>query len=371
VGEAAAAAERIGEPVALKILSRDILHKSDIGGVILNLEGAAKVRSAAGAMLERLEHMQPRPLIDGLLIQSMVKRPNAHSLLVGMTSDPTFGPVIVFGHGGTAVEVIADRAIGLPPLNMKLAREMMERTRIIRLLKGYRNKPAADCEAIAFTMLKISQMIIDNPEISEIDINPLFADQNGVIAVDARIRIAAATGPAEHRLAIKPYPAELETAIVLSDGRQVLLRPIVPEDAASLSKLIKRLELSAGEQKLFTHGALKSLQAPRSTQIDYDRQMAFVAFNPAQSTIMEGLVAIDADPDNEKALLTLAVKDEVLGMLLLHSMIAFARRRGIGTLLGDAHRPNARLITLCDKLGFAQSDIPGEPDAIRLSLRYQ
>jgi acetyltransferase len=224
-------------------------------------------------------------------------------------------------------------------------------------------------------MLKISQMIVDHPEISELDINPLFADQNGILAVDARIRIAAAKQPADGRLAIKPYPAELEETVVLPSARRVLLRPVVPEDAAALTKLIDGLELRVAGQNLATHGALSSLRAPRSTQIDYDRQMVFVALNPVGPAIMKGVAGIDADPDNETARLTLAVgntaDDEELGAFLLKRMIGFSQQRGIGILSGDAARSNARLLTLGDKLGFTQSDVPGEPDVVRIILKQR
>src|SRR5690606_19751243 len=153
---------------------------------------------------------------------------------LGATVDPQFGPVIVFGHGGTAVEVIDDKALGLPPLNMRLARELMSRTRIHRLLQGYRDQPAVDLDAVAVVLIRLAQLVTDIPEVTELDINPLLADAGGVIGLDARVRVAHAAAPGTRRLAIRPYPSELEETIALPDGRELLIRPILPEDEPAL-----------------------------------------------------------------------------------------------------------------------------------------
>jgi acetyltransferase len=258
--EAAALAANIAGPVVLKIVSPDILHKSDIGGVALDLVGPAHVEEAAAAMLERIGRAAPEAGLSGLTVQPMIRRPGGYELIVGVTTDRQFGPTLLFGQGGTAVEVINDRALALPPLNLHLARELMSRTRIQRLLEGYRGQPPADLDAIAATLVKISQLVIDIAEIEELDINPLLADASGVIALDVRIRIAAASGPPTARLAICPYPKELEETIRLKDGREL------PEDEPAFQHAMAKLSPEQIRLRFFTPiKTLTHLQAPRFT----------------------------------------------------------------------------------------------------------
>lgn len=193
--EAEQVAIQIGLPVALKIASPDLPHKSDVGGVVLNLEDAREVRRAADSMLRRLREQHPSARLNGFTVQQMIRRPMAQELIVGIATDPIFGPVLLFGQGGTAVEVIGDRAIGLPPLNLPLAREMIGRTRIAKLLAGYRDRPRADIDAVGQVLVRLSNLAMDFPEIAELDINPLLADERGAIALDARIRLAPSVVP--------------------------------------------------------------------------------------------------------------------------------------------------------------------------------
>ena len=207
----------------------------------------------------------------------MVRRPRAHELIVGVSEDAQFGPVVLFGQGGTAAEVIADRALALPPLNMRLAYDLMAQTRVHRLLRGYRDRPAADLDAVALVLLKVAQLVADFAEVTELDINPLLADEHGVIALDARIRVAQTGKRAEERLAIRPYPKELEEEVSLADGRRLWLRPIRPEDEPALVAWFRKLSLEAVRLRFFA--PLKELThqaAARLTQIDYDREMALV-----------------------------------------------------------------------------------------------
>jgi succinyl-CoA synthetase beta subunit len=223
--EAARKAEEIGGSVALKVHSPDISHKSDVGGVMLNLAGAERVEAEAERMLARIREALPEARIDGFTVQPMVERPGAYELIVGMDRDSQFGAVLMFGEGGTAVEVLRDNALGLPPLNMRLAMDMISRTRVYRRLRGYRDRPGVDLDAVAMTLLRLSQLVVDFPEIDSLDVNPLLADQQGVIALDARIRVRACTlDDRLAHLAIRPYPKELEEPITLKDGRQMLLR---------------------------------------------------------------------------------------------------------------------------------------------------
>ncbi len=266
--EAARLAAEIGGTVVLKILSPNITHKSDVGGVALDLQGATAVRAAAQAMLERTRKLRPQAHIDGFTVQSMIRRPGAHELILGVVEDHQFGPIILFGRGGTAVELIDDKALGLPPLNMRLAREMIAGTRVYRLLKGYRDRPAADLGAIALTLIKIAQLVIDFAEIAELDINPLLAYENGVLALDARIRVSATTRSAAERLAIRPYPKELEAPVHV-DGKDLLVRPIRPEDEAALQVAVGGLTREELRFRFFaavkalTHATAAALHATR------------------------------------------------------------------------------------------------------------
>jgi acetyltransferase len=220
---AADCAREIGGPVVLKIDSQDITHKSDVGGVALDLATPDATREAARTMLQSVAQRQPNARITGFTVQPMVRRPRAHELIAGAATDSLFGPVILFGHGGTAVEVIADRAVALPPLNRVLAADLVSRTRVAKLLAGYRDRPRADHDAIYSVLEKVSALLADVPEIVELDINPLLADETGVIALDARIGVAPATSKGNERFAIRPYPRELEETVTWN-GRQLMLR---------------------------------------------------------------------------------------------------------------------------------------------------
>ncbi len=285
IEEAVKVASEIGFPLALKILSPDISHKSDVGGVALDLENARALGEAAKAMLRRLHEYQPNARLQGFTVQSMARRPNAQELIVGTTTDAVFGPVILFGQGGTLVEVTADRAVGLPPLNMVLARELMSRTRISKLLAGYRDRPPADIAAIGRTLIQVSHLIADIPQIVELDINPLLADDQGVLALDARMRVEGKDSSGVDRFAIRPYPEELEEWIEWQ-GRQVLLRPIEPEDGTQHLEFFNALDPDDVRYRVFMPmRELQRHQLARLTQIDYDREMAFMATCERQNPV--------------------------------------------------------------------------------------
>ncbi len=373
---AAEAAARLGGAVALKILSPDITHKTDVGGVVLNLEGPRAVEAAAEAMLAHVAQENPEARVEGFTVEPMVRRPGAYELILGMSEDLQFGPTILFGQGGTAVEVIADKALALPPLNMRLAHEAMSRTRIHRLLQGYRGLAPVNLDAIALTLIKVSQLIIDFAEIAELDINPLLADEYGVIALDARIRVAPATRPGAERLAIRPHPKELEETIALDDGRALLLRPVLPEDEPSLQAAFAKLTPEEIRLRFFAPmKTLSHVQAARFTQIDYDREMALILTEsgiPGQTEIF-GVVRIAADPDNERAEYAVIVRHDMtglgLGRLLMQRILDYADRRGIGEIYGDVLRENTTMLKLCKTLGFTQSASVEEPGVVRVSLK--
>ena len=373
---AAAAAAAIGGAVALKILSPDIVHKSEVSGVSLSLETPEVVRANAAAMLERVHGLRPEARVDGFTVQPMVHRPHAHELIVGMVDDSHFGPVLLFGHGGVAVEVIGDKALALPPLNMHLAREMMSRTRVHGLLQGYRAVPAADLDAIALTLVKVSQLVCDLAGIAELDINPLIADEHGVMALDARIRVTRAEGPAFERLAILPYPRELEERLVLPDGRELLIRPVRPEDEPGFQQIFA--SLTPEEIRLrFLHmmNVLPHDLAARLTQIDYDREMALVVEGRYQAGGAElyGGVRISADPDREQAEFAILLRHDKtglgLGPMLLRRIIDYARGRGIGEIYGEVLADNQAMLKLCRFFGFSIKAEREDPGVMYVSLR--
>ena len=271
---AAEAARQMNAPVALKIRSRDVIHKSDVGGVALNLASPAEVAATAERMNEKILQALPKARLEGFIVQEMIHRPSAYELIAGVSTDPTFGPVILFGQGGTAVEIVRDKSLELPPLNRPLARVQIERTRIAALLKGYRDRPAADIDGVVSVLVQLSQIVADHAEVTEIDINPLLCDTAGVIAVDCRIRVHATAASAQSRLAIRPYPERLETEIGTLEGQAYTVRPIKPEDEPALRRFAEEIDT----QDLW-HGFFAPLRdrthetAARLSQIDYDREM--------------------------------------------------------------------------------------------------
>jgi acetyltransferase len=374
--EAAAVAAEIGVPVALKILSPDIQHKSEVGGVALDLHGPGAVRDAAAAMHQRIRDRAPDARLDGFTVAPMVRRPGAYELIAGVTADAQFGPVVLFGHGGTAAEVVDDKALGLPPLNMHLAHEIISRTRIHRLLKGYRGMAPARLDAIALTLIQVAQLVIDVAEIVELDVNPLLADEYGVVALDARIEVAPATGLAADRLAIRPYPSELEETIPLGDGRTLLLRPIRPEDEPSLQAAFAKFTPDEIRQRFFVPmKTLSHVTAARFTQIDYDREMALILTEPgiAGKTDIYGVVGLNADPDNERAEYAIIVRGDMtgmgLGIVLMRRIIDYARSRSIREIYGDVLHDNVTMLKLCRALGFSAAALPDDPSIVRVTLR--
>ena len=369
---AAAAAEAIGYPVALKIRSPDLPHKSDVGGVALNLGNPRRVLSEAEAMLARVTAARPDARIDGFLVQQMVVHPGAFELILGIVDDAVFGPVVMFGAGGLAVELLHDTTLELPPLNAALARRAIERTRIGAQLKGFRSVPPADLDAIVDAMLRVAQMASDLAELAELDINPLLADAAGVVAVDARLRIAAARGGAR-RLAITPYPKELEGTAELRDGTKIRLRPIRPEDEPLLQDLLAHMTQEDIRMRFFTplHGLPHQLAA-RLSQIDYDREMALIAFPAGQETAL-GVVRFVADPDNRRAEYAIALRSDWkgrgLGYFLMGRILEIAARRGVGELIGDVRRENEPMLQMAHEFGFAVEMHPDEADLVRVRKR--
>ena len=374
---AAAEAARIGFPVVIKILSEDITHKSDVGGVVLNLQDAADVRAATRAMLARIAKSQPQARLDGFTVQQMVKKPKAQELIIGASIDPTFGPVILFGQGGTAVEVMKDSAMALPPLNAPLARTLIARTRVARLLAGYRDVPPADLDAVVATLMAVSQLLADVPEVAELDINPLIVNHEGAIALDARVRVSTARPAGAHRFAIAPYPAAL-TQTLPWQGRTLTLRPIRPEDEAQHRAFLESLDPEDIRMRLFySRRTMERSELARLVQIDYTREMAFIATAPGadgqEQTL--GVARALADPDNIGAefgiILRPGLKGSGLGRLLMDKLIDYQRAAGTQQLTATVLTENARMRQLGQALGFADTPTPQDADTRQLVLDLQ
>lgn len=375
--DVARVAVQIGQPLAVKIISESITHKSDVGGVVLDIDSPEKAREAAVQMTERVAKLRPDAKISGFTVQPMARRPGAHELIVGAMTDPIFGPALLFGEGGTAVEIIADKAVALPPLNAKLARELVQRTRVAARLAGYRDKPPADLEAIYRTLMQVSQLICDVPEIIELDVNPLVTDEHGVLALDARLRVRAADTSGTDRLAIRPYPKELEEWVEVG-GADLLLRPIRPEDEPRHRAFLDKCDSTDirfrffGLVRRFSH-----TQLARFTQIDYNREMAFVATRGSNQADMEtvGVVRAVADPDNERAefaiIISSDLKGQGLGRALLEKMIRYCRERGTGELIGEILPENAAMLGLAKRLGFESHRSADGAISVRLVLRAE
>ncbi len=373
-GAAVAAAAEVGYPVALKILSPDISHKSDVGGVHLNLRDEGQLRQAAGAMLARVREALPQARITGFTVQAMATRPMAQELIVGASIDAVFGPVLLFGQGGTAVEVLADRAVALPPLNRALARELVSRTRVAKLLAGYRDHPPVNMDALCDVLVALSQMLADLPELAELDINPLWADHEGVIALDARLKVRRQALAGAARFAIKPYPAELVESVVWQ-GENVVLRPIRPEDEPQHRRFVEALQPEDLRLRFFSvRRELPRSELARLTQIDYAREMAFIAVRSLPDVTAQtlGVVRAVIDPDNVEAEFAISVRSDLkghgLGHLLLQKMIRFLSGRGTQRMIGIVLRENKGMHDLVRSNGFTVDAAATDSDALHFVL---
>lgn len=362
--------------VAVKIFSRDIVHKSDVDGVRLNLASEAAVREAAADMMARIRTARPDAHVEGVIVQSMIARPKARELLVGLADDPTFGPVVAFGWGGTAVATIDDKALALPPLDLNLARDLIARTRVARLLGAYRNVPAAREDEVALVLVKIAQLAADIPEIRELDINPLLADENGVIAVDARVMIAPLTGerrgPGHPRFAVRPYPKEWERTVRLGGGRSVFVRPMRPDDEALVRAFFTKVTAEDVRRRFFAPVRAFSHEfIARLTQIDYARALALMAIDPA-SREMLGAVRLHADANFDRGEYAVLVRSDLkghgLGWMLMQIMIEYARWLGLKTIEGQVLRENTTMLQMCRDLGFAIQQDPDDRDVCVVTL---
>ncbi len=358
-GDAVAQAEALGFPVAIKILSPDIPQPFDVGGIALDLESPEAVRESAESMLARVAAIRPDARVEGFIVQEMGRRLGASELFIQARVDPVFGPYVVFGRGGLSGRTTRDKAVALPPLNMSLARDLIFRTRISASLAGNEAEAAVDIDAICLTLVQVSQLITDVDRICAIDVNPLLADAAGVLVLGAHIRADLSREPDAHRLAIRPYPRELEECTILKNGRKALLRPIRPEDEPAHFEFFKRL--SPEDLRFRFFGVVRELshmEMARLTQIDYEREMAFIATAPDEEGRPEtlGVVRASTKPDNSSAEFAIIVRSDQkglgLGRVLMEKMVRYCRERGTNILSGQALLENAGMQGLAHKLGF-------------------
>ena len=375
--EALIVAESIGFPIAMKVLSNDISHKSDAGGVRLNINTAHEVRGAYRDLLEQVLKKQPDAKISGVTVEKMFRSPNGRELMIGIIRDPVFGPVISFGSGGTNVEIMGDSAIALPPLNRQLAKDLINRTKVSKLLGEFRHMPAVDMELLIDILLRVSTMACELPWIQEMDINPLIMDEKEVIAVDARIRVdypAPSTDP-YHHLAIHPYPAHLVTQIQLHDGTDIVIRPIRPEDAEIEQKFIREL---SSEAKYFRFMSSLQQLTPemlvRFTQIDYHNEMALIAVKQIGKSDEEeiGVARYVTNLDKKSCEFALVVSDQWqrkgIAHHLMHKLMEIARDRGLERMEGEVFRNNFKMLELIKSLNFQIRNHPEDNSIKQVEL---
>lgn len=350
-------AGRLGYPVVMKIHSRKITHKSDAGGVELDLRNEEEVRRAYARIMERAAAYDPSADLLGVTVQPM-RRHSDVELILGCTRDPDFGPVILFGMGGIMTEVLKDRAIALPPLNRLLARKLMESTRVHQLLKGFRNRPPANLDLLEEILIRLSQLVIDFPEIRELDINPLVTAGQEVCALDGRVMVARSQVESPMHLVISPYPGRYEKTCTTRAGVEVFLRPIKPEDAPLLLALFSGLSQTSIYFRFFS--PMRSLShdmLARFTQIDYDRHVCLVALRREEGReVMVGVARLMADPDVTRAEFAVVVADawqgKGIGAALLEECLAIARERSIAYVWGKVLPENTTMLALGRRLGF-------------------
>ena len=347
---------RSDKACVVKIVSDDISHKSDVGGVRLAIKTPQEAGEAARAMLKKVQALVPSAVIAGFAVEPMVDRPHAHELIIGMNDDATVGPLMMFGAGGTAVEVIADTAHALPPLDLKLARQLIRETRIDRLLDGYRDRPRVSFGAIALALVRVSYLVAEHSAIRELDINPLLADEHGCIALDARVRVEDPVANPRTPMAIRPYPVEWEADDEIEGIGRVILRPIRPEDEPLYVSFLGWQTPEDIRLHFFTSKPDLSYKfVARQTQIDYAREMAFVAVG-AETRELYGVARLIADPDYSRAEYAVMVRSDLkakgVGWRLMQHLIAYARAEKLEELYGDVLASNTTMLRMCAEMGF-------------------
>ena len=372
---AADAATKIGFPVVLKIDSPDITHKSDFGGVRLNLRNRRQVLSAFESMIADIKDSHPNARINGVNVQPMLKFDHAREILVGVSRDPTFGPVVAFGAGGVGVEAIADTALALPPLNEALAENLMAATNINRVLGQYRNVPAVDRAALRNVLVRVATIASVLPWVREMDLNPVLAHPGGAAILDARILIDADSPVTDKRyrhMAIFPYPVELERDLRLKDGTKVRMRAIRPDDAARERAFVAAMsETSRYYRFLHSLSALSDDMIARFTQLDYDREMALLALT-ADESMITGVARYAPNADGRSVEFAIAIGDQWqgkgLGEQLMQNLIGCAQQAGYAEMEGTVLLANQAMLALATKLGFSTRSSNESRETARLRL---
>lgn len=373
--EAMLMAQQTGFPVVMKINSPDITHKSDVNGVRLNLPSGQAVRSAYAEMLADVQRLRPDATLDGIVVEPMVVRSHAREVLLGMTSDPVLGPVIVFGAGGVDVEALQDRAVTLPPLNRYLAQDLIRRTRVATLLGAFRNRPPIDMNALENVLLRLSEMVCELPWLAELDINPLLVDEYGALALDARIVIAPRVPAADRygHMAIHPYPVHLVTHWQLPGGNDVVIRPIRPEDAELTQAFVRSLSEEARYFRFMdAMSELSPAMLASLTQIDYAREMALLALTEIDGSEVElGVARYAINPGGESCEFALVVDDhwqkQGIGHKLMDVLMDVARGVGVKTMEGEVLKTNRAMLKLVEGLGFRIEPHPEDSGVKRVS----
>ncbi len=375
--EALIIAESIGFPIAMKVHSTDISHKSDAGGVRLNINSAHEVRGAYRQLLDQVMLKVPDATISGVTVEQMYRSPNGRELMIGIIKDPVFGPVISFGSGGTSVEIMGDSAISLPPINHRLAVDLINRTKVSKLLGEFRNLPAVDMDQLISVLLGVSSMACELPWIQEMDINPLIVDEKGVVAVDARIVVdypKPSTDPYNH-LAIHPYPIHLVKNIQLNDGTDMIIRPIRPEDAEIEAKFVRELSDETKYFRFMNHlQELSQEMLVRLTQIDYHDEMAMIAVTSTGAGEEQiGVARYTTNPDKKSCEFALVVSDKWHGRGIAHhlmkSLMEVARDRGLERMDGQVLGNNFKMLQLIKSFGFRISTDPEDASIKQVEAR--
>ena len=361
--QAAVIAAEVGCPVTLKLLTSEKAGKTGQGSALF-LDTPDSVKAAAEQLQDETLASSPTTRIEGFLVEPVFRHTGALEAKVGIADDLVFGPVITFGQGGAMVDLV----VGLPPLNMNLAREMITRTRFSKLLQPSGDAPAAAMQALCLTLVQLSQLIVDIPEVAALEINPLVVDHRGAAAVGAQILIAPPTEASQGRLAIRPYPKELEEEFALANGLKVLLRPIRPEDAPAQHEFHDKCSPEDMEMRFFHRVRMLShLEMARLTQIDYDREMAFIATKPKEDgsgweTL--GTVRTFTDLHNETAEYAILVRSDLkqqrLGRKLMEKMVRYCRSRGTRQIVGRVLCDNEAMLDLIRSLGFKSKRVMDE-----------
>jgi len=368
--DAQAAARELGYPVAVKISSPDISHKTDVGGVRLGVNDDDGVAAAWEEVIGNARAALPDADIRGVTVERMISVEHGRELLVGASRDPVFGPTIMFGAGGTMVELLRDSAVSLPSLNAVLANRLIDRTRVSRLLDSFRGRPPVDRDAVVDLLLRVSDLVCELPEIEELDINPLHADENGVVAMDARIiRVSPhpdGAGRHEH-LAIQPYPRHLRQEHRLDDGTPLIIRPIRPEDAESERNFVRDLSAQAKQFRfMYALDELTPTMLARFTQIDYDREMALVAFTEESGKpVQQGVARYSINQDDTSCEFAIVVSDkrqnQGIGTRLMNALMDAARAHGLTVMEGTVLADNRAMLQLMGELGFSRRRVASEP----------